>query len=184
MNFVRCILTSLIVLYTVDEVNNCFPKTLTQGKCYSMLIQKVNHCHQELPIVDFVLDSKSTQSMCVQDVYNILVLHIFLIELSQDIESTLPGYSIPWILQVLKQGLNDQIFGLLSFFAISLVNKAILKHLHHTQEARVSDIVMAHLEECFFYELDYPPHSFGNGWVFVSVLIDHVELELRSHVAK
>jgi hypothetical protein len=174
VDFVRCVLTTQIILYTINKVQDCFPKALTQCQSHPMLVKKVNHRHQELTIIDLMLDPKCAQSMSMENINKVSVMHVLLVQFPQDRASSLPRHPFLWVLELLKQRLDDQVFGLLVVLTISFVYKTVLEQLKKTEKASVTNVVVANIKELVFDKLDYSFYCLGDGWVFVLIVVNHV----------
>lgn len=61
-----------------------FEQALTDRDLDPVLFDKVDDQHEELSIVNFVLDTDSNHVISMNTVYYIGVLHVFLIEFSQN----------------------------------------------------------------------------------------------------
>lgn len=94
-----------------------------------MLVQKVDNRHQELAIVYFMFDSEGAESVVVQDIDNIWVLHVLTVQLPEDGQGSLPRDSFPWVFELFKQRMNYQVLGLLLVGSVLPVDEAEFKHL-------------------------------------------------------
>lgn len=149
-----------------------------------MFVEQVDNSHEELPVVDLVLDSQGCQGVRVEDVHDVRVLHVLFVKFAQYVACTLPTDPFLWVLELIEQWLEDQILGFLVILTIPSVEKAVLQYLSEADEAGVSDLVVLNIEEHLLDGANHSLHCFPHRWLRVFAKLNEVGLELGGHVAK
>ena len=93
----------IIIMDALDEMRHSFRQefSLSKSDCNTMSVQKVCDAHKELSIKDLVFNSQPRNSVRVEDIDDIRILHVDLIQNLQNLASGLPDPFIR-ILKLIK----------------------------------------------------------------------------------
>lgn len=182
LHFSHGVASRHVLLDTVDEILHSLDQVVAEHVSRAFVIDEVMDGHQEVSIVDSVLDTQFDHGLAVIQVHHLFIKHVSLVELADDVACSLSRGSISAWDQLFVQWLVDDVSRQLILRSIHLSDVAVFEDLSIADGASIPDVVVAFLEEQRFQVVENSLHSLVERGRDVSDRILEPRSKFESHV--